>query len=205
MIPGLLLVAMTSGSALAQGRIATIDLSKVFDLYWKKKPAEERLDAMKKDIQKEQQNMMDELKRGKADYDANLAAANDQALSPEERDKRKKAADDNLKKLREQDDALKTYMQNADSRLRDQIRRMLSDILKEIQAVIAAKAKTSGFSMVIDTTAQSAAATPVILYSNNENDITEPVLLELNRNAPADTAKADEKPAADEKKKDGKK
>jgi len=43
--------------------------------------------------------------------------------------------------------------------------------------------------------AESANNTPVVLYSNNENDITEAVLSQLNAGAPAETPKTAEQKA----------
>jgi hypothetical protein len=45
-----------------------------------------------------------------------------------------------------------------------------------------------------------------VLYSNNENDMTDAVLAQLNAGAPAETPKKEEKPAEkkDEQKKDKK-
>jgi hypothetical protein len=59
---------------------------------------------------------------------------------------------------------------------------------------------------VFDTAAESANNTPVLLYSNNENDMTDAVLAQLNVGAPPETPKSEEKPAEkkDEKKKDKK-
>ena len=52
--------------------------------------------------------------------------------------------------------------------------------------------------MVFDTAADSINQTPVILYSNGENDLTEAVLAQLNIGAPppsGDAPKADPTPA----------
>ncbi len=66
-VPGLLLLTLLGGNAWAQQaekfRIATVDLRRVFDNYWKKIEAEKRLKEQVADIQKELRNMMDELKR----------------------------------------------------------------------------------------------------------------------------------------------
>jgi hypothetical protein len=72
--------------------------------------------------------------------------------------------------------------------------------------VVNAKAKAANLSLVMDTAAETLNSTPVFLYTNNENDITDSVLQQLNATAPADALKADDKPAEpDTKKKDSKK
>ncbi|HWV99073.1 MAG TPA: OmpH family outer membrane protein [Candidatus Acidoferrum sp.] len=190
-----LLTALLSSSAWAQGRLATIDLKKVFESYWKTKQASATLDDRKKDMEKEDKNMLDDYKTKKDDYQSSLTAASDQNVSSGERDKRKKAAEDKLKQLKDLEDTIVQYERQARTTLVEQNQRMRNNILGEIRNVVTAKAKAGSFSLVIDTAAQSADATPIVLFTNNENDITAAVLDELNRTAPTDTPKADDKPA----------
>jgi Skp family chaperone for outer membrane proteins len=68
--------------------------------------------------------------------------------------------------------------------------------------VVNSKAKAAGYSLVIDTAAETINSTPVFLFSNNDTDITDAVLQQLNSTAPAEPLKTDEK---DDKKKDSKK
>ena len=77
--------------------------------------------------------------------------------------------------------------------------------------VVSGKAKAAGFSLVIDTTAESIGGMPLVLYNNNENDMTESVIQQLNATAPPETASTDDSATdkaggkSDEKKKDSKK
>jgi hypothetical protein len=63
--------------------------------------------------------------------------------------------------------------------------------------VISAIAKTHGLAQVLDV------SSPVVLYTNGENDITDEVVKQLNANAPA--AKTDDTEKKDEKKSEKKK
>lgn len=195
LVPALLLFSLLSGSAWAQGKLATIDLKKVFDNYWKTKQASASLEDEKQNIQKEIKNMADDFSQKKQDYQTLLNSANDQNISLQERDKRKQAAEDKLKDLRDLQDSATQYERQASTRLSDQTDRMRSNILSEIRTVVSAKAKAAGFSLVVDTASRSGDGMPVFLYTNHENDITDAVLTELNRTAPADLPKTDEKPA----------
>jgi outer membrane protein len=203
---GLILMSMVGGSALAQSRMATVDLRKVFDGYWKKKQAEAALKERQTDMEKEDRNMVDDYKKAKEDYQSLLASANDQAVSTEERDKRKTAAEEKLRRMKEMEETIAQYERQARSTIGEQSQRMRSNILTEIRNVVNAKAKAGGFSLVIDTAAESINSTPVFLFSSNENDITDAVLQQLNATAPADALKTDEKTTdKDDKKKDSKK
>jgi outer membrane protein len=186
MIPGLLLFSLLSSSAFAQGRLATVDLRKLFDGYWKTKKADVQLKERAADMEKEHKSMLDDYKKGKEDYASLLADANNQVLSPEERDKRKKSAEDKLKQLKETEDTIGQYERQARTTLDEQRKRMRDSILEEIKTTLNAKAKAAGYAIVIDVAAESVNATPVVLYCNNENDVTQAVLDDLNKNAPRD-------------------
>jgi len=201
-IPGLLLISLLSSSAWAQGRLATVDLRKVFDGYWKTKKADAQLKERAADMEKEHKTMLDDWKKGKEDYATLLGDANNQVLSPEERDKRKKSAEDKLKQLKEIEDTIQQYERQARTTLDEQRKRMRDSILEEIKTALTAKAKTAGYSLVIDIAAESANTTPVVLYCNNENDMTSAILDQLNANAPVELLKTDDK--ASDKKKDEK-
>ena len=199
-------MSLLGGSAMAQTRIGMVDLRKVFDGYWKKKQAEAALKERQTDMEKEDRNMVDDYKKAKEDYQSLLASANDQAVSTEERDKRKSAAEEKLRRMKEMEDSIAQYERQARTTIGEQSQRMRSNILTEIRNVVNAKAKAGGFSLVIDTASESINNTPVFLYTNNENDITDAVLQQLNATAPADALKTDDKTTdKDDKKKDSKK
>jgi outer membrane protein len=194
---------LLSAPAMAQSRIGTVDLKKIFDNYWKKKEAEANLKEREADLVKEDKAMIDEYKKAKEEYQGSIADANNQALSTDERDKRKKVAEDKLKKLKLMEENIGEFEKTAKTRLGEQSQRMRSSIITEIRNAVSAKAKAAGYSLVIDTASESANLTPVILYSNNESDLTDAVLSQLNAGARVDGALSEEKKEdkKDEKKK----
>jgi outer membrane protein len=213
-VPPLLLISLMGGFACAQGRIATVDLRKVFDNYWKTKQADAALKDRAADIEKDHKNMLDDWKKAKDEYQALLSEANNQTLSFEEREKRKKSAEDKLKQIKDSEDGIAQYERQARTTLDEQRKRMRDSIVEEIRAAVNSKAKSAGFALVIDAGAESGngnpaagtPGTPVFLYVNNENDITDAVLSQLNAGAPAETPKTEEKTAdkKDDRKKDKK-
>ena len=207
-IPLLVVLFIASGSVAvqAQGKIATVDMKKIFDRYWKKKAAEDRLKEQQTNMEKEEKSMKDEFNQLKEEYNTINNSTADSNISPDERDKRKKLADDKMKKMKDLDDAFKQYDANAKTRLVEQGQRLKQQIIDEIRNQATAKAKAQGFALVLDTAAVSGDGIPIILFSNNENDITDAVLVELNRGAQSDPSKAEDKPAdkKEETKKAGK-
>jgi outer membrane protein len=188
-VPALLLVALMSAPARGQGRIATVDLRKVFDNYWKTKQADLALKDRAADIEKEHKSMLDDWKKAKDDYQALLTEANNQTLSLEERENRKKSAEDKFKQIKESEDSITQYERQARTTLDEQRKRMRDSIVDEIRTTVNGKAKEAGYALVIDVASESANNTPIVLYSNNENDMTEAILSQLNAGAPADAPK----------------
>jgi hypothetical protein len=72
---------------------------------------------------------------------------------------------------------------------------MREGVLKAIQDVVTERARKSGYSLIIDTAAQSKNETPIIMFTNGDSDITDEILKQLNLDAPAEWLK----PAADDK------
>ena len=124
------------------------------------------------------------------------SSASDQIVSPEERDKRKKLAEDKLKRVKESEDGLGAYERSAQSRYEEQARRVQVRLSEEIRSVLEAKAKSAGCALVLDVAGLGANGSPIILYSNNENDLTQVILDELNAAAPPEALKTPEKPPA---------
>lgn len=189
-ILSLVVLGLFSGSAFAQNRIATVNLKKLFDGYWKTKQADAALKDRAAQMDKSHKDMVQTYQKDKADYQKLLAEANDQAISSTEREKRKQAAADKLKSIKDEEDGITQFERQARATLDEQQRRMRANILEEIQNVIDAKAKADGYSLVLDTTGESANNNAlIVLYSNGNNDITADILKQLNAGAPMDTSK----------------
>jgi Skp family chaperone for outer membrane proteins len=131
-----------------------------------------------------------------------VADANDQAVSTEEREKRKKAAEAKLKDIKDAEETIGQFERQARTTLDEQRRRMRDNVLGEIRTAINSKAKAGSYSLVVDTAAETPNATPVFVYSSADNDLTQAVLDQINAGAPVETRKPAE---AKEEKKDEKK
>jgi outer membrane protein len=198
---GLLSLSLLMGASAwaqtqAQNRIGTIDLGKVFDNYWKRKQAEAVLKDRAAEMEKDFKVMVADFEKGKADYEKALAAAADSAASAEERDKRKKSAEEKLKSLKDSDDMLTSYKRQASANLDEQKTRMRNNILDEIRSVVSTKARNAGFALVIDSSADTARATPMVVFNSGDSDLTETVLAQLNAGAPTEPAANQEKKPA---------
>src|SRR5580658_7394841 len=127
-----LLLAFTSVPALAQTKIATVDLKKLFDDYYKTKLAQQAIQDHQAELEKDYTTMADDLKKQNDQYEQLLESADDQAVSEDERQRRKLAADDQLKHMQDSKATIDQFERQAQMTLQDQRQRMRDNILDEI-------------------------------------------------------------------------
>ena len=87
--------------AQAAPKIAIIDLKKVFDGYYKTKQADTQLKERAAESEKVLKGMIEDYQKANEDYRKLIDGANDQAVSADERDKRKKNAETKLLEIQE--------------------------------------------------------------------------------------------------------
>jgi outer membrane protein len=185
-IPAVLLFTFLSGSALAQTKIATVDLQKLFDNYWKTKQASAAIQDRVAQLTKDDKSMVEDLQKANDVYQTLLQQANDPAISTEERDRRKKDADAKFKLLQDRKTALDQYEREAQATLNDQRQRMSEKIRAELQDAITAAAKAGGYTIVINSAANgialgstSISVPSAVLYSTSQVDLTADVMKQL--------------------------
>jgi outer membrane protein len=204
LIAGISVFSLLLSVAHAEPKIALIDLKKVFDNYYKRVQVETNLKDEADDLEKQRKEMLAEFKKGEDDWKKLIDKSNDQAIPAEERANSKKTAEKKLVDLKDMEQTIRQFDSSSRTKINEKLRRKRDAILVEIREIINAKAKAAGFTMVVDTAAASLNDTPVVLYNNGENDLTESILTQLNASAPP-LSKTETKPKADEKKTDEKK
>jgi Skp family chaperone for outer membrane proteins len=185
-------------TAQAQMKVGTANLRKIFEGYYKTKQADQMLKDRGAEAEKILKGMVDDYQKANDDYKGLSASAADQAVSSDERDKRKKAAENKLRDIQEIERQVKQYRENNIRSLEDQKRRMREDVLRSIRERVTVKAKAGGFNLVLDVSAESFNQTDVILFSSGLTDLTDEVLGDLNANAPAALLR-DEKPSSEKR------
>lgn len=181
------LLAAMSFSANAQTKLASVDLEKIFHNYWKTKQADVALQNRVQELRKEMKDMADGLDKAQTDYKQLLDQANDPAISADERDKRKQSAAAKSKEISSSKTTLEQFQRQAEAQLNDERQRMHSNLLTDIQKAVADKAKTSGYTAVLNA-AVSETSVPIV-YVSPQIDITDAVLTQLNAGAPIDLTK----------------
>jgi len=191
-----LFVGIGAGSAIAQTRIATVDLKKIVDNYWKKEEAYATLKETGTEMEKELKGMAEELKKLESSYQQLVEAAADPAISAEEREKRKKQTDEKRQDILKKREEATTYQNNAELQIREKKNNVDTRLLSEIRNVIAARAKSGGFTLVLNAGAEAA-----VMYASSDNDITDQVVSDLNATRPSHNAAAESTPDDKKKKK----
>lgn len=179
--------------ARAEVKIGIIDLRKVFDGYFKTKDADAKIKEEAAGLEKTAKGMLDDYKKANDDYKSLMEAAGDSAISTDEKQKRKKAAEDKLLEIRQLEQQVQQFQRQSEATLMEKRRRMRDQILREIRETVVTKSKAAGYSLVVDTAADSINQTPIVLYTNGENDMTDELLRQLNANAPASVGGEDKK------------
>ena len=188
------LLTALSWPAWAQLKIGVVDMNKVFETFYKTKAAKATLKDYVAELEKQGQEMLDEVKKVNEEYNRALADSNNQAVSVEERDKAKKVAEAKFKEAQEKENTVQLFKRRADAQVSEKRRQMFEKILDEIRTVVNAEAKAAGCTLVLDSTAETPGLTPIVLYHNGDNDLTGSVLTRLNTTAPPpSTSGADEK------------
>ena len=177
-------------------KIATIDLLKAFDSYWKTKLSNDQLKERGADFDKARVGMIEDLDLMREEYNRLNAGAQDPANSEEKRAADLKKAQEKATEFKRLEQQVIEFNKNAQKTLADQTQRLRKGRLEEIQEVISAKAKELGYDLVIDSSKDVLLPrTPTVLFNTEKNDITAMVIEILNKEA---TGKY--KPAEDQSK-----
>ncbi len=187
-LPTVLLVLAVSAltvTAQAPLKIATIDLRKVFDGYYKTKQADVGLKEEAAGLEKTAKGMLGDYKKANDEYKQFAESANDPAVSAEERARRDKNAKDKLLEIRQLEQQVQSFQRQSEATLLEKRRRMRENLLREIREAIVTKARSGGYNLVIDTAADSVNQTPVFLLADTGVDLTDDMIKALNAAAPA--------------------
>lgn len=182
-------------------KFGVVDMKKAFDSYYKTKQAEAQIKERAADSDKVYKGMIEDYKKANEEYKKLVDTSNDQALASDERERRKKSAETKLMELQEIEKSVKQFEAQARTSIGEMEKRMREKIVTEIRDVVSTLSRSAGYTLVFDLAAVTAYQTPIILFSNGENDLTDAVVKEINANAPAGAAAAapTEKPVTGKK------
>lgn len=203
LLAGLCLLFLAPSLPAAETKIATIDLSKVFNDYYKRKLADAAIQEEISGLEKDRKSLIEDHQKATEEYKKIRDEANNQAVSADEREKRKKEEEAKLVRINDLRQTIEQFDRTAKGQMEEKLVQTRNKLVNEIKNIVSIKAKSGGFTLVFDSSAsEPGGRPPTVIYTSGENDLTAAVLAELNANAPADLPNVDDKKGGkkDEKK-----
>lgn len=186
MIRSLLFLVLASTAAHAANlKFGVVDMSKAFSEFHKTKDA---ADKFKLNIDKAQKEMNDRwsvYKNLMGDMQKLKKEASDPIMTPDARAKKAAEFEDKAKELRALEQEIGEAQNRRSGQLKQEDMQIRKGIYDEILVVVRDKAKAEGYDFVFDKSGMSLSTVPVLIYYKDAVDITDQIVVELNKNAPA--------------------
>lgn len=177
-----------SGLAHAQIKFGTVDMNLVFSDYYKTKDAQAKYTDAEAAANKDLNDRVAGLKKSMQEIAQINSDLEKPGISQEDHDAKLKERDAKVASARAVDREIADFRTAKQKTLQDQFLRMRKDIVDDIMKTMKEIVKANGYDIVFDKSGLSAGAVPVVLYSRNDLDFSQEVIVALNKNA--STAKA---------------
>ena len=159
-------------TASAQVKVATLDLQKVFDGYWKTKQISDNLQGQGKEYEEQREKLVQQYQKLNEEFRVLREAIEDPAASELGKEKRTKEADAKLAEIRELEQSINDYDNTTRTQITETQNRMKKNIVREIRETVAGIARKDNYNMVLDIAALARTDTPIVLYHDGSADIT---------------------------------
>jgi len=180
-----LLLICGAGFAQAQVKIGTVDMTRIFNEYYKTKDAKAKYSDAEKAANDDLNGRVETLKKSVQEISQINADAQKQELSKEALEAKKKELEPKVAAVRTLDREIAEYRASKQKSLQDQFLRMRKDIVDDIMKAVNDLVKAKAYDVVFDKSGLSSGAVPVVLYSREDFDFSSDVITALNKNAPA--------------------
>ena len=201
MIRSLFFLALAATSLHAADlKFGVVDMSKAFSEFHKTKDA---ADKFKLNIEKAQKEMNDRwgvYKNLMNDMQKLKKEASDPIMTPDARAKRAAEFDEKGKELRSLEQEIGEAQNRRSNQLKQEDVQIRKGIYDEILVVVRDKAKADNYDFIFDKSGMSLSTVPMLIYYKDAVDITDQIIVELNKNAPPAAATPAPADTKDEKK-----
>lgn len=182
-ILSLSLLGLVSTQA-ADLKFGVIDMSKAFSEFHKTKEAAEKFKGNLDKAQKEMNDRWSVYKNLMTDMQKLKKEASDPIMTGEARQKKAVEFEEKGKELRSLEQEIGEAQNRRSSQLKQEDMSIRKGIYDEILVVVREKSKTEGYDFVFDKSGMSLSTVPVLIYYKDAVDITDQVIVELNKAAP---------------------
>ncbi len=192
---------LVSHAQAADAKFGVVDMVKAFTEFYKTKDASSKIKGNKDKAMNEMNERYATYKTLTADALKLGKQAQDPILTQDARAKAQAMYQDKVKEVNNLTQENEEFQRRRSMQLRQEEMELQKGIYEEIVAVVKDKSKASGYDLVFDKSGVSMNTVPVLLSFKDAVDFTDEVIVELNKNAPPESAKKEEeKPKATDEK-----
>jgi outer membrane protein len=182
-------------------KFGVVDMQKAFAEFHKTKDAsgkfKDNVDKAQREVNERwsvYKNLLGEIQKLQKE-------AQDPIVNNETRAKKGAELQDKAKELRALEQEIGEFQNRRQGQLKQEDLQIRKGLYDEIIAIVKDKAKLENYDFVFDKSGISLTTVPVLLYYKDAVDFTDQVVVELNKDAPADTGakKSDAKESGDAK------
>ncbi len=166
-------------------KIVTVDMEKLYVSYYKTKEAEEKIKTSFDKAREQNELLVKEHQELLEKFNEINEKANNPLRSSEAREDATEEAKAAFKVLREKEQAVKEFQVTTQQSLMQRQKNHRDLMLEEIKEVVLKHSRKRNAAIVLDTNGKTHIGISNVIYTDPEWDITESVITDLNKNAPA--------------------
>ena len=185
-----LLVSSVFSASAADLKFGVVDMQKAFADFHKTKDAsgkfKENVDKAQREVNERwtvYKNLLGEIQKLQK-------KAQDPIVNNETRGKKGAELQEKAKELRALEQEIGEFQNRRQGQLKQEDLQIRKGLYDEIVAVVKEKAKGDGYDFVFDKSGVSLSTVPVLLFYKDAVDFTDQIVVELNKDAPADAGAA---------------
>jgi len=188
------LLALSAGTGWAADvKIAVVDMARLVRSHPDTAPADAMLERQMKEFQDEQKDLEAEYETVKKAFDDARKEATNKALSEETREEKMREAEKKLIAVKEFERKSRDSLSARQKQISEDSLRLRKRIVGKIKNAVEDYAAKKGYTLVLDTAAQSVSGVEVVLYSSDKVDITDDMLKITSKAKASDTKATDAK------------
>lgn len=175
--------ALTIGVCAQSQKIATIDMVKVFNEYYKTAQVNKQISELSEKYNAEWIQFEADLKVIKEEYIEVIKKLQDPAATEEEKAKNAELAKQLNEKGKKQETDMAQFKADGLRTLDSEKNRLRAKIIGEITEVVSKRAQSEGYTLVLNTAYNEDDPKRPVIFTSGKNDITQEVLDILNADA----------------------
>jgi outer membrane protein len=165
-------------------KIATINMEKVFDDYYKTKALNIQFKARSNEAEVKRQELEGKFNALKGELQTLTAGIKDKSLSEQEREKKRELAEEKYAQVKEADEKVVEFDKTTRKQLAEDMRVEQQKIVAEIKAAISKYCKEQAITLVLDSSGKTMNNVEAVVLADPSYDVTEKIIEIMNRNAP---------------------